>query len=111
MLRKGERVKSINISLNKQGELPWINIFIEGIEVDEDNNIVAVVPDIKQINKRADEIGLMMTEFTDPVTSQTSTVSGFGAQELIRQLCITLINEKLGTVLDKNVGLGKAMYP
>lgn len=110
-LRNGERVRDIMIALHKQGELPWITLMLEGIEVNEAGEIVTVNPVKKQVVRRADQIATMLVTVTDPVTSEEVTVSGAGAQEIVRRLAIDLIGEEFGTTYDPTVGgSGKAMY-
>jgi len=104
-IRQGYRVSKIEIDLPKQGSMPYIQLRLEGIDVDDAGNIVAVRPDADRIVVSAMDIA------TETVTVGDLSPNGLEAQEIVRQFAILLVNQKHGTTFDPGVGgSGKAMF-
>lgn len=107
--RKGLRTQKVEIEMYESGDLPWIHISIQDIEVDEAGNIVSATPKRRFIHRRFDQVFMESVNAVDPVTGLPLACTVAGISELIRQGVIVWMGEEFGTVKDEE--LNKAMFP
>lgn len=99
--RLAYRSQQITIDLPREGQTPWAEIKVQGVELDDDGKPVAEHNDVYRIRpRRADLIAGETETITDPITGQTFTASGLGLQLLIRAFALRWIAEDTGATYD-----------
>lgn len=83
---KALRTAKLVIDLPVPGAEPFIRGVIQKIVVDENDNVLQVIPRQDEWYRRSSRIVADMVTFTDPVTSQQHTLSGAGLQVAITEM-------------------------
>lgn len=77
------RTSKLVIDIPVPGAEPFIMGIMQKVIVDENDNVIQVIPRNEEWHRVASKIITNMCTFTDPVTQQTHTISGAGLDAAI----------------------------
>lgn len=77
------RTSKLVIDLPVPGAEPFIMGVMQKVVVDENDNVVQIIPRTEEWHRVASKIITDMCTFTDPVTQQVHTISGAGLDAAI----------------------------
>ena len=102
MNRRFVRVQKITIESPKYKGDVWIHIRGEEVEVNDQDEVVAVIPSNHFAHFRLDHKAMTMFTFYDPVTQTLETHSGAGIASAVESSALLELQSKYGGNIEGN---------
>jgi len=90
------RASQIIVENLKHESEPWVHLVINEMLINPDGSINNEIPRMDRISKRLSQIGTNLYTFTDPVTQQKVTISGYGMASAIASYVNSSLEVKYG---------------
>jgi hypothetical protein len=94
-MKKAVRTGSIEIDLIAPGGTQWVVASIQALELNDLDEVTAILGKSSKIYRRVDKAALDMVEFTDPVTGVTTEISLVGIGTAIKAMMIKWMLEDM----------------
>lgn len=104
MNKTAHRPQQITIDTVRPNALPMVSILVQKVNLDANNNIVAILGNTNRIHRNAMSVIQETVEFTDPVTGVSGSISVAGLQQILTKLANRWISEEVNKPIDITTG-------
>lgn len=80
----GFRPQKVIIDIPLPDSIPWVQVMLQGMDLDADGNILALRDRVESVHKKYSNIAIDIITFVDPYTGITHEVSMAGVAEAIK---------------------------
>ena len=98
------RSQQITIDTVRPNALPMLSILVQKVDLDESNQVMAILGNTDRIHRVATEVMTETVEFADPVTGLSGSISIAGLQGVLTKLSNRWISEDMGHAIDPETG-------
>lgn len=102
--RIAHRPQQIIMDVLKPDTPPIITLIIQKLELDEENNVIAISASEDRLHKQGLKILTDSIEFSDPVTGLTGKISIAGMQQIMSTWANKWISEQLACPINSETG-------